>query len=591
MPTDSDTLRHYTLALRPGTLLDGAYAITRVLGDTSPFALTYLAQAESGSDQVIIKELLPRTLAGRAHDDLTVVPHSPNDGAALSRILRRFGREGELLVDVAHPNIPRVRRCFEANGTAYIVFQYYEGKTLAELAAATEERLRPDRATALILQVLQGLDALHAEGIIHGFITPDSILVDDNSRCLILGLGTTRHVVGPAREPVSGFAPIEQYAAKEVGPWTDVYACAAMLYRLTTGMTPPSAVERSTGQALPMPWSAGDVPAALAHSIMSALAQLPDARPHSAEEFRRRLEASLSPVSSRPPLHVEQRINAVRRPPPEAADAPPVAAIADTAPANDAARFDYDTFLEKGDGPVDRIRRLFRMVLGIGGATAALLLAFSLLGSRSGDGSAAGDVVAAPVVPPTSAAASAAPIRVERTTSTGAAATPAPRASATETPLRQAGSTVAHAQRGEPDAPTRARASIPSARPRAASGSSSAPASDSPRPTRAVMAPSLSLSLQSTVGTFELPSEVLTGLRERLAHGRENVESGEYARARQIYKAALDQIVTLNDRYAGAQALRSMKQDLEQASERALAACSAENEVAAKRNVPAVPCQ
>ena len=105
------------------------------------------------------------------------------------------------------------------------------------------------------------------------------------------------------------------------------------------------------------------------------------------------------------------------------------------------------------------------------------------------------------------------------------------------------------------------------------------------------MAPSLSLSLQSTVGTFELPSEVLTGLRERLAHGRENVESGEYARARQIYKAALDQIVTLNDRYAGAQALRSMKQDLEQASERALAACSAENEVAAKRNVPAEPCQ
>ena len=98
--------------------------------------------------------------------------------------------------------------------------------------------------------------------------------------------------------------------------------------------------------------------------------------------------------------------------------------------------------------------------------------------------------------------------------------------------------------------------------------------------------------MPSSVGTFELlPSEVLTGLRERLAHGKENMESGEYARARQIYKAALDQIGKLNDRYAGAQALLFVKRDLEQAAERALAACTAENEVAIKRNAPQVPCQ
>lgn len=69
------------------------------------------------------------------------------------------------------------------------------------------------------------------------------------------------------------------------------------------------------------------------------------------------------------------------------------------------------------------------------------------------------------------------------------------------------------------------------------------------------------------------------------------MESGEYARARQIYNAALDQIGKLNDRYAGAQALLAVKQDLEHAAERALAACAAENEVAARRNGPTVPCQ
>ena len=587
MPTESDNLRHYTLALQPGTLLDGAYRITRVLGDASTFAVTYLAKNERGTDHVIVKELLPRTVAGRARDELTVLPHSPSDEASLSRVLRRFGREAELLADIAHPNIPRVRRYFEANGTAYIVFQYYEGRTLGELAAGTDGRLRPDRATGLVLQILQGLEALHAEGIVHGFITPDSILVDDNSRCLILGLGTTRHVVGPAREPVSGFAPIEQYAAKEVGPWTDVYACAAVLYRLTTGTMPPSAVERSTGAALPMPWTTADVPAPLAHSIMSALAQLPDARPHSAEEFRRRLEASLSPASSRTPAHVEQRINTVRRPAAEPAEPVPVAAIPDGEPAAETSRFDYESFLENSEGPGARMRRLFRMVLGVGGATAGLLLAVSLLGSRNDSGSVGGDVVAAAPLPPALSASSGS-LRVERPAPVSATDPRPTRPAPSAASLRQAGATVPRRDVEEPavrarNAPTPARPSGPS---------NSTPAPRTVQATSTVSPPSVSVSLPSSVGTFELlPSEVLTGLRERLAHGKENMESGEYARARQIYKAALDQIGKLNDRYAGAQALLFVKRDLEQAAERALAACTAENEVAIKRNAPQVPCQ
>jgi serine/threonine protein kinase len=588
VPTESDNLGLYTLALRPGTLLDGAYRITQVLGDTSTFAITYLARNERGTDHVVIKELLPRTLAGRARDGLTVVPHSPNDEGSLSRVLRRFGREAELLADVAHPNIPRVRRHFEANGTAYVVFHYYEGKTLGELAAATEGRLRPERATGLIVQVLQGLEALHAEGIVHGFVTPDSILVDDNSRCLILGLGTTRHVVGPAREPLAGFAPIEQYAAKEVGPWTDVYACAAVLYRLTSGLMPPSAVERSTGAALPMPWTAADVPAPLTHSILSAMAQLPDARPHSAEEFRRRLEASLSPASSRTPPQFEQRINTARRPTPEPAQAVPVVTLPDAEPASES-RFDYEAFLENSDGPTDRVRRLFRMVLGVGGATAGLLLAVSLLGSRTDSGSAGGDVVAAAPLPPTLSSSRGPTPRVERPAPPSTVELRSSRVTSSASPVRQASSTVARAPRVDLAAAAPARTAGAPARP---NGSSSPVSADAGRANAPITAPSVSVSVPASVGTFELlPSEVLTGLRERLAHGKENMESGEYARARQIYRAALDQIGKLNDRYAGAQALLSVRQDLEQAAERALAACTAENEVAAKRNATPVPCQ
>lgn len=103
--------------------------------------------------------------------------------------------------------------------------------------------------------------------------------------------------------------------------------------------------------------------------------------------------------------------------------------------------------------------------------------------------------------------------------------------------------------------------------------------------------PSVTVSLAPTLGQLELlPSEVLTGLRERLAHGKENNEFGQYAIARRIFRGALDQIAKLDDRYAGAQSLTSLKKELEQAADRSLAACVAENEVIRRRNGKAVEC-
>ncbi|MDQ3995900.1 MAG: serine/threonine protein kinase, partial [Gemmatimonadota bacterium] len=365
MRTELDDCRHYTLALRPGTLLDGAYRITHVLAQSSTFAVTYLAQDERADNHVVVKEFLPRTLAGRARDELTVLPHSAEYEVTLARALRRFKREAELLADIAHPNIPRARRCVEANGTAYLVLEHYEGRTLAEHAAAAGDRLPADRASGLVLQVLQGLEALHAEGIIHGYLTPETILVDANSRALILGLGTTRHVVGAAREPMAGFAPIEQYVAKDVGPWTDVYACAAILYRLTTGLTPPSAVERSAGQTVALPWTGTtNVPAALTRAVMSGLAQLPDARPHSAEGFRRRLDASLALGAQAMAPRADQRINA-RWPAADPAESTATSATAESAQESEVSRLDEDGLVTNADAPSDRVRRLLKLVLGI----------------------------------------------------------------------------------------------------------------------------------------------------------------------------------------------------------------------------------
>jgi serine/threonine protein kinase len=587
-----DNGRNYTLALRPGTLLDGDYRITRVLAQSSTFAVTYVAQDERAGDQVVVKEFLPRTVASRAPDELTVLPHSADDGPTLSRALRRFKREAELLAEIAHPNIPRVRRSFEANGTAYLVLQHYEGKTLAEHAAAGGNRLPADRATALVLQVLQALEALHAEGIIHGYITPDSVLVDANARALVLGLGTTRHVVGPGREPVAGFAPIEQYAGKEVGPWTDVYACAAVLYRLTTGLTPPSAVERSAGQMINLPLAAAaNLPSGLARTVMSALAQLPDARPHSAEEFRRRLDASLGVAAQAMSPRIDERLSAARWPAADSLEPTRGGATAEPGSRSELPQFDDEGFVTIVDGPSDRVRRLLRPVLATSGAAAVVLFAVSAFGGRAKDywanarGVAAAPAFAKSRTSPTTVD----PPRVEKDSAppTIAVARTA-RPSAPELVLKPAGDASPRAVVTQEVTPPRSRQS-----PAQSSGQGSTSRRAEPaRATPAAGPPSITLSLSKSVGNFELvPSEVLIGLRERLAHGRENVNFGSYASARRIYRSALEHVATLADRYAGNPALLQFKSDFEQAAERALAACVAENEVRRRRNGEAVPCE
>ncbi|MDQ3951118.1 MAG: serine/threonine protein kinase, partial [Gemmatimonadota bacterium] len=352
----------YTLALHPGTLLAGRYHLLRVLGGSSPVAVTYLADDQTAQEQVVVKEFLPRTFAGRAADGLTIRPHSGDDAPAFTRALRRFTREADLLADIVHPNIPRVRSHFAANGTAYLVVDYYDGVTAAEHVAASGGRVPVERAVALVMGALGGLQVLHTDGVIHGYVTPQNILVTAESRPLVLALGTTRQVVGQAKEPVPGFAPIEEYASQELGPWTDVYACGAVLYQLLTGTTPSSAIERAAGHMVTLPWpAAADVPSSVARVITSALALLPAGRPHSAEEFRRRLETALGsePRDSRPRLE-ERADNLWRRSLPDVLlptgrssnDAPVLLAEPEL--------LDEDADLPIGNGRDDRVRRLLR---------------------------------------------------------------------------------------------------------------------------------------------------------------------------------------------------------------------------------------
>ena len=293
----------FALALRRSTVLADRFQIEKLLADSSSFALTYLATDTSADDAthatVAIKEFLPRIFVGRARDGHTVKPHSPADATEFTRALRRFVHEGGILVDTASPHLVRVQQCLETNGTGYLVMDEHQGRPLPTALAEAGGRIPARDAVALILRLLEPIERLQVESVFHRAISPEAVNVTESWQPILHGFSARRHVQGQALELAPGFAAFEQYASNNVGPWTDVYGCAALLYYLVTGVVPPTAIDRVAGKSLP-PASAHvpDLSPSLSLAIARGLALLPEQRPHGVAEFRKQIESvSVEPVS------------------------------------------------------------------------------------------------------------------------------------------------------------------------------------------------------------------------------------------------------------------------------------------------------
>jgi serine/threonine protein kinase len=255
--------------------------------------------------RIAIKEFLPRELAGRAGDQATVTPHSAEDGEVFRYGLGQFLREARTLAQLDHPNIVRVLQVFEANGTAYLVMEYYEGLTLAEHLERHGGRLPEDIAKQLLRPVLDGLRAAHAKGFLHRDIKPQNIYLarteGGGARPILLDFGAARQAVGERSQSVSvlgtpGHAPFEQYDSRgHQGAWTDIYAAAAVLYRMVTGEPPPPSSDRMAGDDL-KPATAFGVSKGLSDTLSSALSINPEKRPQTVHAF----QAELWPAAAKP---------------------------------------------------------------------------------------------------------------------------------------------------------------------------------------------------------------------------------------------------------------------------------------------------
>ncbi|POZ52300.1 serine/threonine protein kinase [Methylovulum psychrotolerans] len=302
-----EALRRGPLVLPHRTLLQGQYLLGAVLGKPGGFGITYLAFDTRLETLVAIKEYLPRDLAGRETGTFTVSPHSQDDGQLFRFGLEQFLSEARTLAKFDHAHVVRVRNVFEENGTAYLVMDYYEGISLAQYLEK-KGQLAEQTAVDIMMPILDGLREVHHKGFLHRDIKPQNIYITHDGRPILLDFGSARVAMGEHSNTLSvvltpGYAPFEQYHRKgEQGPWTDIYACAAVLYQMLTGQIPPEAPERAEYDSLIAPKTlVPSLSAPLNQAIIDGLAVKARGRPQTARDFQERLRPpspNLNPSTS-----------------------------------------------------------------------------------------------------------------------------------------------------------------------------------------------------------------------------------------------------------------------------------------------------
>lgn len=156
----------------------------------------------------------------------------------------RFLREGKLAASLSHPRSTFVFGAGEHHGQPYIAMELMSGRTLKDVLDE-EGPLPVERAVDYILDVIGGLEAAHALGVIHRDVKPSNCFLDGDGRIKIGDFGLSKSLVSDAELTRTGaflgtpqFAAPEQVRGAAVDRRTDVYSVGATLFSLLAGRAP-----------------------------------------------------------------------------------------------------------------------------------------------------------------------------------------------------------------------------------------------------------------------------------------------------------------------------------------------------------------
>jgi serine/threonine protein kinase len=249
-----------------------------------------------------IGRLLGRGGMGEVYD----AEHLPSGRRVALKVLRtrlqsaneraRFLREGQLAASVSHPHTVYIFGSEEIEGTPVIAMELLSGGTLKD-RVTSQGPLRPDEAVAAVLDLIGGLDAAAAAGILHRDIKPSNCFVDHAGVVKVGDFGLSistlardvhQQLVTSGFEGTPQFAPPEQLRGEPLDVRADIYAVGATLYYLLTGRAPFDAPELrqlfekvTRDEPVPPRQVRRDIPARLSAVVMQCLAKAPADRPAS----------------------------------------------------------------------------------------------------------------------------------------------------------------------------------------------------------------------------------------------------------------------------------------------------------------------
>jgi serine/threonine-protein kinase len=290
--------------IRAGVLAAKAHHVVGGLGDDAEArdvlssGLKLLEKIGRGSQAIVYRchqVATDRTVAVK-------ILHATAAGDAESQ--QRFIQEARSAAQLTHPNIVTIHQIGFLKGTLYIVMEYVDGGSLAEMLTV-RKRFDPAEAVAIVRQAAEGLRYAHSRGFIHRDIKPQNLLLTSEGVVKIADMGLVGHVASAEEgkewkaygtpyyispEQVTGDPPPDFR--------TDLYSLGATLYEMVTGRPPftaptPQEIMRKhvieplpdAGQFVP------DLPASLCALLAKALAKEPEDRYQSAADLVAALDA------------------------------------------------------------------------------------------------------------------------------------------------------------------------------------------------------------------------------------------------------------------------------------------------------------
>lgn len=277
-----------------GAVLNKRYLVGCAIGGGG-FGISYVGYDTLLNIRVAIKEYFPDGAAARRPDG-EVYSSSSGTVESFQRGKEKFLNEAEVLVKFMDDgNVVRLLDFFETRGTAYIVMEYLEGQDLRRYME-NREPLSFQEAVELLSPVMDCLGRIHARGLIHGDISPSNIMLLKDGGIKLIDFGAARPFgsagINQSMLLKPGYAPEEQYRSNgELGPWTDVYALSATLYRLICGETPLGSTDRVFKDELRQPGKLGaKLSRAQEQALLKGMSVKAQARPQSMAELKAELE-------------------------------------------------------------------------------------------------------------------------------------------------------------------------------------------------------------------------------------------------------------------------------------------------------------